>query len=585
MSEQDSVRHDKKLSSIREVFRKLVLPRMKLIILGIVLIVISRFCAIILPYSAKIFIDDVILKDNIALSTLLWVLGIAVTINATSSFALTQMLSVEAQRVIADLRKEIQKHVLVLPLSFFDENKSGTLVSRIMDDVEGVRNLVGTGLVQLIGGVFQSCVALILLLGISPSLTAIALLPLALFGLVSSKAFAYIRPIFRLRRKIHSEVTGRLTESLGGIRVVKGFFAEEQEYQAFSDGVELLFYNIKRTLVATSLVTSSSVLLLGLTSVAVMAIGSGQIKTGAITVGEFVSFTLILGFLVSPIVQMANIGTQITEAFAGLDRTDELLSKLPETEDPQRVRALDNLRGDLRFENVSFAYQEGDNVLRDISFHAKPGSVTALVGSSGSGKTTMASLAASFLNPTSGKIYADDTDMRTITLESFRSRLGVVLQDDFLFEGTIRENIQYANPEAGESELLEAVSSAYVDEFSQRFENGLDTMIGERGVKLSGGQRQRIAIARALLAKPKILILDEATSNLDAESERYIQKSLSTLMEGRTTLVIAHRLSTIKKADQILVVEEGQIIERGNHETLIEQKGRYYELYTYQVRI
>lgn len=585
MTKEQSAKQERNLSSIRQVFKKLILPRMNLVILGIVLIIISRFCAIILPYSAKIFIDDVVLNNNMALSTLLWVLSAAVTINAVSSFALTQMLSVEAQRVIADLRKEIQQHVIVLPLSFFDENKSGTLVSRIMDDVEGVRNLVGTGLVQLIGGIFQSCVALVLLLAISPSLTAIALLPLAIFGLVSSKAFAYIRPIFRLRRKIHSEVTGRLTESLGGIRVVKGFFAEKQEFEAFSVGVENLFYNIKRTLVATSLVTSSSVLLLGLTSVAIMALGSGQIQDGSITVGEFVSFTLILGFLVSPIAQMANIGTQITEAFAGLDRTDELLSQTPETENPLRTKTLAELKGDISFENVSFSYQEDNEVLRDISFVAESGSVTALVGSSGSGKTTLASLAASFLTPTKGNIYVDGLDLAEVTLESFRSRLGVVLQDDFLFEGSIRENILYANPNATPAELEDAVDSAYVSEFSERFDDGLDTMIGERGVKLSGGQRQRIAIARALIAKPRLLILDEATSNLDAESERYIQKSLATLMEGRTTLVIAHRLSTIKKADQILVIEKGQIVERGNHETLIAKEGRYHELYTYQVRI
>jgi subfamily B ATP-binding cassette protein MsbA len=585
VTKEQSAKQERNLSSIRQVFKKLILPRMNLVILGIVLIIISRFCAIILPYSAKIFIDDVVLNNNMALSTLLWVLSAAVTINAVSSFALTQMLSVEAQRVIADLRKEIQQHVIVLPLSFFDENKSGTLVSRIMDDVEGVRNLVGTGLVQLIGGIFQSCVALVLLLAISPSLTAIALLPLAIFGLVSSKAFAYIRPIFRLRRKIHSEVTGRLTESLGGIRVVKGFFAEKQEFEAFSVGVENLFYNIKRTLVATSLVTSSSVLLLGLTSVAIMALGSGQIQDGSITVGEFVSFTLILGFLVSPIAQMANIGTQITEAFAGLDRTDELLSQTPETENPLRTKTLAELKGDISFENVSFSYQEDNEVLRDISFVAESGSVTALVGSSGSGKTTLASLAASFLTPTKGNIYVDGLDLAEVTLESFRSRLGVVLQDDFLFEGSIRENILYANPNATPAELEDAVDSAYVSEFSERFDDGLDTMIGERGVKLSGGQRQRIAIARALIAKPRLLILDEATSNLDAESERYIQKSLATLMEGRTTLVIAHRLSTIKKADQILVIEKGQIVERGNHETLIAKEGRYHELYTYQVRI
>lgn len=454
-----------------------------------------------------------------------------------------------------------------------------------MTDVEGVRNLVGTGFAQMIGGVLTAVISLFLLIRISPMMTLYVLLPVLVFGLVSLKAFGKIRPIFRERGKINAQVTGRLTETLGGIRVIKGFNAEAQEIKTFEKGVEELFLNVKASLTATSFVTSAGALLLGLASAGIMGIGGYMIMEGKMTFGDFLAFTLYLGFMIAPIVQMSNIGSQLTEAFAGLDRTEEIMNTPLEANDRMRTINLDSIIGDVEFQDVSFAYESGKEVVKSISFKAPAGSVTALVGTSGSGKTTIAGLVATFLNPDSGRILLDGLDLQTITLESFRSKLGVVLQDDFLFEGTIRENILFPRPEASEEELLKAVKAAHVQEFSDRFEHGLDTLIGERGVKLSGGQRQRIAIARAILADPRILILDEATSNLDTESETLIQASLKELMKGRTTFVIAHRLSTIRQADQILVIEQGKIVERGRHDDLISLQGRYYQLYTYQARI
>jgi subfamily B ATP-binding cassette protein MsbA len=428
-------------------------------------------------------------------------------------------------------------------------------------------------------------VALVLLIKINASMTLYVLLPLAAFGFISLKAFGYIRPIFRERGKINAEVTGRLTESLGGIRVVKGFNAEAFEIGVFKEGVQKLFRNVKKSLTATSLVTSSATFLLGLAAVGIMGVGGARIVAGDMTMGDFFAFTLYLGFLIAPVVQMSNIGSQMTEAFAGLDRTQEILQTPREVDDKKRNVRLGSLCGDLEFTDVSFSYQEGVLVLRDVSFAAPSGSVTALVGSSGSGKTTIAGLAASFLEPQSGTVTVDGQDLSIVDLESYRSQLGVVLQDDFLFEGSIRENILFGKPGADSEKVAAAARAAYVSEFTDRFEEGLETLVGERGVKLSGGQKQRVAIARALLANPRVLILDEATSNLDTESERFIQQSLDTLLRGRTTLVIAHRLSTIRRADQILVVEEGCIVERGTHDELIEQDGRYKELYTYQARI
>lgn len=573
-------------ASYRKIFKTIILPRWKLLSLGLLLIIINRLSGLVLPGASKYLIDEVIAKGDIHMMKLL-LAGVsgAILIQSVTSYFLTRLLSVEAQYLISRLRSDVQRHIIHLPLRFFDNTKSGELVSRIMTDVEGVRNLVGTGLVQLFGGVLTSVVALVLLIKISPLLTLYVIIPLSIFGLISLKAFGYIRPIFRERGKINAEVTGRLTESLNGIRIIKGFNAERQEIGNFSVGVDRLFMNVRKSLTSTSLVTSTATLLLGLATVGIMAIGGYMIIQDKLTVGDFFAFTLYLGFMIAPIVQMSNIGSQITEAFAGLDRTEEIMSKERETDDPKRAIKIGSLDGYLVFDQVSFGYEKGKNVIEMVSFESIPGSVTALVGSSGSGKTTIASLAASFLNPDAGRITIDGVDLSTVTLDSYRKQLGVVLQDDFLFEGSIRENILFPRPGAEEQELLNAVRAAHVNEFTDRFESGLDTLIGERGVKLSGGQRQRVAIARAILANPRILILDEATSNLDTESEAFIQDSLGMLMKGRTTLVIAHRLSTIRKADQILVIEKGRIVERGNHEILISLKGRYYELYTFQARI
>jgi subfamily B ATP-binding cassette protein MsbA len=418
----------------------------------------------------------------------------------------------------------------------------------------------------------------------NPLMTLYAFVPLVVFGLISMKAFSHIRPIFRKRGAINAEVTGRLTETLAGIRVIKGFHAEEQEFRVFASGADRIFQNVRDSLSATSLITSLATLLMGLGSVIIMGLGGTMIIRGQMTVGEFVSFTLYLAFLVAPIVQMSSIGTQMTEAFAGLDRMEEILRMEPEGEEAGRTVALDGVRGDIEFENVSFAYGEKE-VLTDVSFASRAGTVTALVGSSGSGKSTVAGLAASFRVPTRGVVRVDGHDLRSVRLESYRRHLGVVLQDEFLFEGTIRDNILFARANASEADLLAAVRAAHVSEFTDRFGEGLDTLIGERGVKLSGGQRQRVSIARALLADPRVLILDEATSSLDTESEALIQQSLAGLLSGRTTLVIAHRLSTIRRADQILVLEGGRIVEHGPHDVLIAAGGRYYDLYTYQARI
>jgi subfamily B ATP-binding cassette protein MsbA len=426
---------------------------------------------------------------------------------------------------------------------------------------------------------------MIILIQMNAWMTLFVLVPVIIFAFIAFKAFGYIRPIFRVRGKINAEVTGRLTETLNGVRVIKGFNAEQQESEIFETGANRLFLNVKKSLTATALMTSSSTFLIGLASASIMGIGGYFMMDGEMTTGEFLSFTLFLGFMIAPIVQMGNIGSQLTEAMAGLDRTEELMHMKEEDDPEHRTVVLKDIHGDIIFDNVSFAYEENKEVLHDVSFKAPKGNVVALVGSSGSGKSTIASLAASFLTPVSGTVTIDGVDMSTVNLNSFRKDLGVVLQDDFLYEGTIRENILFPRPDATEEELLAAVKGAYVDEFTDRFEDGLDTLIGERGVKLSGGQRQRISIARALLANPKIIILDEATSNLDTESESFIQKSLNDLMKDRTTFVIAHRLSTIQKADQILVIEEGRIVEEGRHEALLAKKGRYYDLYTYQSRI
>lgn len=572
--------------SIRHVFKTIIWPRKYILLVGLVLIIISRLSSLVLPGASKYLMDDVIAKGNIEmLKILLIIVGASIIVQAVTSFLLTKLLSVEAQRLIAILRARVQKQILKLPVKFFDNNKSGALVSRIMSDVEGVRNLVGTGLVQLFGGILTAVISLFLLINISPMMTVYVLVPVSIFGFISLKAFGYIRPIFRERRVINAEVTGRLTETLSGVRVIKGFNAEKQEVKTFEAGVDRLFQNVKKSLTSTSLVTSSATFLLGIASTGIMGIGGYMIINEQLTIGEFLSFTLYLGFMIAPIIQMSNIGSQLTEALAGLDRMEEIMNMSPEDDGTVRNIELEKINGEIIFDNVSFAYEEGKTVLKDISFIALPGSVTALVGTSGSGKTTIAGLAASFLTPSVGKVTIDGNDLSKVTLKSYRRNLGVVLQDDFLFEGTIKENILFPRPDASEEKLLSAVKAAHVHEFTDRLEEGLETLIGERGIKLSGGQRQRVAIARALLADPKILILDEATSNLDTESETFIQESLKELMKGRTTFVIAHRLSTIRQADQILVIENGKIEERGTHQELIDKKGRYFDLYTYQARI
>ncbi len=558
-------------------------PRRGLLALGFVLMIINRVSALVLPYSTKFLIDNVINKHHIEQlrSLVLLVLG-ATLIQGITSFSLTQLLSKAAQRLIAELREKVQVHISRLPVAFYDANKTGNLVSRIMSDVEGVRNLLGTGLVDLAGGLVTSGIALVLLFRTSPQMTLIAVGSLLCFAVALNKAFATIRPIFRERGKINAEVTGRLTESLGGVRVIKGYHAEAREESIFAKGVRRLLDNVMRTLTATSVMSLSASVLLGGVGAVTMYVGAHQILSGTLTVGGFFSYTLLLGFLVAPIMQIVAIGTQLTEALAGLERTQEIMRESPEDRDPKRAVALGDIVGTVEFEDVSFSYDGVHEVLRDISFRADPGTVTALVGSSGSGKSTTIGLISAFYVPTKGRILVDDVDLSTVRLDSYRTRLGVVLQESFLFDGTIRENVAFSRPDASEEEIMRACRIARVDEFAESFADKYETIVGERGVKLSGGQRQRISIARAILAEPRILILDEATSSLDSESEQMIQHGLAYLMHGRTTFVIAHRLSTIRRADQILVMEQGQIIERGTHEQLYAAQGRYYDLYTRQ---
>lgn len=572
--------------TLASAFKTIIWPKRKIVLMGLVLIVIGRLASLVLPWKSKALLDDVIPnKDMAALTNLLIFVGVALLIQAITSFLLTKILSVQAQYLISELRVQVQKKVLSLPISFFDNTKSGALVSRIMSDVEGVRNLIGTGLVQLVGGTLTAIISVVFLIKINPWMTLFVFLPVSLFGFVALKAFKFIRPIFRNRGKINAEVKGRLTETLAGVRVIKGFNAEAQENKIFEEGADRLFQNVKKSLIATAVMSSSSTFLLGLASVGIMGIGGYFMIQGTMTTGDFLSFTLFLGLMIAPIVQMSNIGSQLTEALAGLDRTEELMQMIPEEEMENRTHILKDIKGTIRFKQVSFAYEKNKNVLHNIDLDIKAGQVIALVGSSGSGKSTIAGLAATFLTPTQGTVSLDGIDLSTVKLSSYRQHLGVVLQDEFLFEGTIRENILFPRPDATDAELEAAVKAGYVNEFTDRFEKGLDTLIGERGVKLSGGQRQRISIARAILANPRIIILDEATSNLDTQSEALIQKSLNELIKDRTTLIIAHRLSTIKKADQILVVEDGNIVERGNHTELIEKQGRYFDLYTYQAKI
>lgn len=572
--------------TMARAFKTIIWPRRNLLFLGLLLIVIRSLSGLILPWQSKVLLDDVVPnKDYNKLYSLIAIVVAAITVQSLTSFLLVKVLSVQAQYLISELRAQVQKKVLALPISFFDNTKSGALVSRIMSDVEGVRNLIGTGLVQLVGGTFTAIVSLVILIKLNAWMTLFVFVPLSIFGYIALRAFKYIRPIFRTRGKINAEVKGRLTETLAGVRVIKAFNAEAQENIVFEKGVDKLFQNVKKSLTATAFMTSSATFLIGIATTGIMGIGGYYMISGDMTTGDFLFFTLVLGFMIAPIVQMSNIGSQLTEALAGLDRTEELMNMATEDENENRTHVLNDIKGDIVFNDVSFAYEEGKQVLHNINFTAPAGTVTALVGSSGSGKSTIAGLSATFLTPKSGQVTIDNQDLSQVKLSTYRQYLGVVLQDEFLFEGTIRANIMFPRPNASETDLQNAVKAAYVNEFTDRFDDGLDTLIGERGVKLSGGQRQRLAIARAILANPKIIILDEATSSLDTESEALIQKSLGKLIKDRTTIVIAHRLSTIRKADQILVIESGHIVERGTHDELIALNGRYFDLYTYQAKI
>jgi len=571
---------------IREIWpdlREMILPRRKLLALGLGLMIINRVSGLVLPYSTRFLLDNVITKHQHSLLTPLVLTVVAATVvQGITSFTLTQLLSKAGQRLIAELRQKVQQHIGRLSVGYYDANKSGVLVSRIMTDVEGVRNLIGTGLVEFVGGVVTALFVLVLLLRISALMTGLTALFVAVFALTLSKAFTKIRPIFRERGKINAEVTGRLTESLGGVRVVKGYHAEEREAAVFASGVKRLLANVEASLTAMSFMSLSATVLMGIVGAVVMYVGTRQIFAGTLTPGGFFAFTALLAFLVAPVFGVVGIGTQITEALAGLDRTHEVLKERPEDEDPRRTVTLGPINGEVVFENVGFSYEAGKQVLFDVGFRSAPGTVTALVGPSGSGKSTIISLISAFHVPTEGKVFVDGTDLSTVRLNSYRTQLGVVLQDTFLFDGSIEENIAFARPNATKEQILEACRIARVDEFAENFENKYATIVGERGVKLSGGQRQRVSIARAILADPRILILDEATSSLDSESEALIQEGLKYLMKGRTTFVIAHRLSTIRRAEQILVVEAGRIVERGTHETLYALGGRYWDLYTRQ---
>jgi ABC-type multidrug transport system fused ATPase/permease subunit len=561
----------------------LVRPRRASLALGLVLIAINRVSGFVLPASTRYLIDDVINKHQASLLVPLTLAVVGATaIQGITSFSLTQLLSIAGQKLIAELRCKVQEHIGRLPVTYYDSNKTGQLVSRIMSDVEGMRNLVGTGVIEFVGGILTAVIALVLLVRISPLMTGISLAVVLVFGFALSKAFKTVRPIFRERGKINAEVTGRLTESLGGVRVVKGYHAEDREARVFAGGVERLLANVMRSLMAMSLMSLSATVLMGIVGALVMYLGTQQIYAGKMTMGQLVMFNAFLIFLIAPIVGVVNIGTQMSEALAGLERTREVLRERTEDNDPERTHEIGPIIGEVLFENVEFAYETGPAVLHGISFEAKPGTVTAFVGPSGSGKSTTTGLISAFHNPVEGRILVDGVDLNRVKLPSYRSQLGVVLQETFLFDGSISENVRFSRPDATEAELLEACRIARVDEFAEALKEGYDTIVGERGVKLSGGQRQRLSIARAILADPRILILDEATSSLDSESESMIQQGLAHLMRGRTTFVIAHRLSTIRRADQILVIEGGNIVERGTHPQLYALHGRYWDMYTRQ---
>ena len=553
--------------------------------LGFLLLLVNRAAGFVLPTAPKWVIDRVIGRNEPQLLVpLALAAGIATLVQAATGFGLAQILGVAAQRAITDMRRTVQSYVLRLPVSYFDSTKSGILISRIMTDAEGIRNLVGTGLVQLIGGLFTGAIALVVLFVLNWRLTAIAILILGLFGGGMAYAFAKLRPLFRERGKINAEVTGRLGETLGGIRIVKAYRAERGERQVFGRGVNRLFRNIAGTMTGISSLGSFATVIIGAIGILMILEGGRAVLSGSMSLGDLFMYGIFVGLVAMPLINIASIGTQITEAFAGLDRLREIRQQVTEDAADPSLAPLPALAGDLRFDDVSFEYNPGKPVLRNVSFHAPAGSTTALVGSSGSGKSTLIGLVMAFHRPGHGRIIVDGRDLSGIRLHDYRQHLGAVLQDNFLFDGTIAENIAFAAPHASPAEIAGAARVAHCDEFVKGFEKGYDTIVGERGVKLSGGQRQRVAIARAILADPRILILDEATSSLDSESEAMIQDGLRALRRGRTTFVIAHRLSTIRSADQILVIEAGEIVERGAHEQLLAANGRYRQLYDKQYR-
>jgi ABC-type multidrug transport system fused ATPase/permease subunit len=563
----------------------LVAPRKGLLIAGMALMAVNRLAGLVLPLVSKPLLDKVLTPAHPQpklLPEIIAAVMFATIVQAITSYSLTQLLSIAGQRLIAEMRREVQRHVGLLSVAYYDENRTGTLVARIMTDVEGVRNLVGTGLVQFVGGMLTAVLVFFFLLYQSVTVTLTVFAVVGAFVFILQYGFKAIRPIFRERGKINAEVTGRLTESLGGVRVIKGYHAEEREHKVFSVGVDRLLDNVMKSLTMTSVLGSASTTVLGIVSALVMWLGGSLVLKSTWTVGSYFQYNVFLALMVAPVFQIVNVGTQLTEAFAGLDRTREILAEMEENQEPGRSVKMPPINGEVRFEDVEFAYTAEKPVLHGVSFAAEPGTVTALVGSSGSGKSTIISLLCAFHTPLKGRVLVDNIDLASVDLNTFRSQLGVVLQDSFLFDGTIRENVMFSRPDATEEEFLFACRTARVDEFAERFPELYDTIVGERGVKLSGGQRQRLSIARALLAQPRILILDEATSSLDSESEAMIQAGLNQLMVGRTTFVIAHRLSTIRRADQILVVEGGRIVERGNHAELFAMGGRYYDLYTRQ---